>query len=42
MKVGLEMALNLKDMLSKDLALDTQNAKTGDTGLQTKAFTISQ
>ncbi len=42
MKVGLEMALNLKDMLNKDLALDTAQIETGQSGLKTKAFTISK
>lgn len=42
MKVGLEMALNLKDMLNKDLAVDTQDLQMGESGLKTKAFTISK
>lgn len=42
MKIGLEMALNLKDMLNKDLAVDTQGQQKGVTGLATKAFTTSK
>mmetsp|Transcript_22561 Transcript_22561/g.57316 ORF Transcript_22561/g.57316 Transcript_22561/m.57316 type:complete len:259 (-) Transcript_22561:357-1133(-) len=47
MKIGLEMALNVKNPmndqeLNKDLALDTTNTQIGETGLKTKAFTISK
>ncbi|GFH21225.1 hypothetical protein V8C86DRAFT_2959415 [Haematococcus lacustris] len=42
MKIGLEMALNLKDVVNRDLALDTQGTQTGVSGLKTKPFTISK
>ena len=49
MKVGLEMALNIKnlmngqDIVNKDMAVDTQGLmQTGTSGLSTKPFTISK